>query len=115
MYGFSQSLTAFGVVCGIAAWFLFQKTASKLIQHLRANHAQIWEDLGRPKSDDPPLNALTNIKFRNYILQKEYRSSSDLFVNNMGALLRQRLLFSLFCLICAIAGVVLILLVTAIN
>lgn len=115
MNGFSQFLIAFGGLCGIAAWFLFQKTLYKFIQHLRRNHYQTWEDLGRPDIECPPHHAITNTKLRKYILQEEYASSTDLLVTNMGGLLKQRLLFSLFCLFCLIAGVVLMLITIAIK
>ena len=115
MYGFSQFLIAFGGACGIAAWFLFQKTLSRLVQHLETNHNQTWKNLDRPNVDSPPHSAITNIKLRQYILQKEYESSSDLFVKNMGGLLRQRLLFSLFCLVCLMAGTVLMFIPAAIK
>jgi hypothetical protein len=115
MYDLSQFLIAFGAVCGIVAWFLFQTTLSKLVPYLQTNHNQAWEDLDHPKVDIPPYSAIKNTKLRQYILQKEYAGSSDLFVKNMGGLLRQRLLFCLFCLACLIVGLILMLIAIAIK
>lgn len=115
MFDFSQYLIAFGAVCGIAAWFLFQTTLSKLVQYLQTNHNQIWEALDYPHADSPPYSAMRNTKLRQYILQKRYAGSSDLFVQNMGGLLRQRLLFSLFCLVCLIMGLILMLISISIK
>lgn len=109
MHGFSQFLIAFGVTCGIAAWFLFQKSLSKFVKHLQAEHYQTWQDLSHPDKESPPYNAITNPKLRQYILQKEYEGSSDFYVKSLGGLLRQRLLFSLFCLGCLIVGIFLML------
>jgi len=111
MYAFSQFLIAFGGVCGIAAWFLFHKTLPGLIRHLQGNHNQTWESLGRPNVDSSAYSAIMNSKLRQYILQKKYMSNADLFVTNIGGLLRQRLLFSLFCLICVIVGIIFMLIV----
>lgn len=115
MYALSQFLIAFGVVCGIAAWFLFHKALAGLIQHLQGSHNQVWESLGRPSIDSPAYSAILSSKLRQYILQKEYMTSADLFLKNIGALLRQRLLFSLFCLICLVAGIILMLALAAMN
>ena len=115
MFDFSQFLIAFGAVCGIATWFLFQKTLSKLVQYLQTNHNQVWEFFDHPNVDSPPYSAITNTKLRLYILQKEYAGSSDLFVQNMGGLLRQRLLFSLFCLVFLMTGLIVMMLAIAIK
>ena len=115
MYALSEFLIAFGGICGIAAWFLFHKALSGLIQHLQGSHNQIWVSLGRPKVDSPAYSAILNSKLRQYILEKEYMTSADLFVKNIGGLLRQRLLFSLFCFICLMAGIIFLLIMTAIK
>ena len=115
MFDFSQFLIAFGAVCGIAVWFLFQTTLAKFIQYIQTNHNLIWEVLGRPKVNSPPYRAIMNIKLRQYILQKEYAGNTDMFVQNMGALLRQRLLFSFFCLICLVTGLILMVIAIAID
>ena len=115
MYEFSQFFIAFGAVCGIAVWFLFQKTLSKLVQYLQTNHNQAWVNLDCPNVNSPPYHAITNTKLREYILQKEYADSHDQFVKNMGGLLRQRLFFSLFCLICLMAGLILMLIAVTIK
>lgn len=115
MFDFYQFLIAFGAVCGIATWFLFQTTLSKLVQYLQTNHNQIWEALDSPRVDSPPYSAMTNTKLRQYILQKKYEGNSDLFVENMGGLLRQRLLFVLFCLVCLIMGLILMLIAISIK
>lgn len=115
MHDFSQFLIAFGGTCGIAAWFLLKKTFSKLAQYLQTSHSQTWQYLGRPTVNSPPLSTVTNNKIRHYILNKEYDSSSDMFVKNMGSLIRQRLLFSLFCLACLIAGIILMIITTSIK
>ena len=115
MFDISQFLIAFGAVCGIAAWFLFQTTLSKFFQYLQTNHNQIMEALDYPHVESPPYSAIMNTKLRHYILQKKYAGSSDLFVQNMGGLLRQRLLFSLFCLVCLIMGLILMLISISIK
>ncbi len=115
MHGFSLFLIAFGGACGIAAWFLFQKTLSRLVQHLQRDHNQTWIDLGRPNVDSPAYSAISNTKLRQYILKKEYVGSTDLFVQDIGGLLRQRLLFCLFCLVCLIVGIVLMLMAITIE
>jgi hypothetical protein len=106
---------AFGFVFGIAAWFLLHKTLLIFVQHLQRAHNRVWEKLDRPNVDSPRHIAFTSVKLRQYILHKEYAVSSDLFVNNMGGLLRQRLLFCYFCLGCLIVGIGLMLIVTTIN
>lgn len=113
MLDFSQFLIAFGVACGIAAWYLFQNTLTKLIQHIQTSHKHVWSALGHPKVNDPSLRAISNIRLRRYILQKEYAKSPDFFVQNMGELLRQRLIFSLFCIACLIIGITLMLIAIA--
>ena len=115
MNDISQFLIAFGVVFGIATWFLLHKTLLIFVQYLQKDHNQVWENLDRPTVDSPRHIAFTSVKLRQYIFQKEYALSSDLFVNNMGGLLRQRLLFCYFCLGCLIVGISLMLIVTAIN
>ena len=115
MYNFSQFLIAFGAVCGIATWYLCQKTLSKLVQYLQINHNHIWETLDCPHVDSPPYSAMMNTKLRQYILQKKYAGGSDLFVQNMGGLLRQRLLFVLFCLVCLLMGLILMLIAISIK
>lgn len=109
MYVFSQYLIAFGAICGIAAWFLFQKSYLILIQHLENNHKHTWEYLDLQNVKSHPHNAIMNAKFRQYIINKKYEEDSDLFVKNMGRLIRQRLLFILLCLFCLISGLVLML------
>ena len=109
----AQFLMAFGIICGIAAWFLFQKSLSRFMQHLQTDHKQVWEHLGSPEINSPPHTAITNLRLRQYILRKEYMGSADLFVQNMGNLLRQRLLFSFFCLACLLAGIILFLILSA--
>jgi hypothetical protein len=109
MYVFSQYLIAFGAICGIAAWFLFQKSFHILIQHLENNHKHTWGYLGLQNVKSHPHNAIMNAKFRQYVINKKYEESSDLFVKNMGRLIRQRLLFILLCLFCLISGLVLML------
>ena len=109
-----QFLIAFGVVCGIAAWFLYQKTLSKFILHVQMDHRDLWQNLGSPDINSPPIRSIMNPDLRQYIWQKKYASNVDTFVVNMGNLLRQRLLFCLFCLICVAVGLVLLLVVNVI-
>lgn len=106
----SQFLMAFGAICGIAAWFLYQKTLSRLILHLRTDHYALWEALGSPDADSPPHSSMANSKLRRFILRKQYEGNADIFIKNMGSLLRQRLLFSFFCLACLTVGIILFLL-----
>lgn len=107
MNNLAQFLIAFGAVCGVAAWFLFQKALPGLVQRLQIDHTSVWEKIGRPDSKSPAHQAVINAKFRQYILGKEYLFSNDIFVREIGALLRQRLLFCLFCVVCMILGVLL--------
>ena len=109
MYAFSQYLIAFGVICGIAGWFLFQKSSLILIQHLENNHKHIWDNLDLQNLYNHPHKAIMNTRYRQYIINKKYEESPDLFVKNMGRLVRQRLLFILLCLFCLISGIVLML------
>ncbi len=107
MNNLAQFLIAFGAVCGIAAWFLFQKALPGLVQRLQTDHISMWEKIGCPDSKSPAYQAVINAKFRQYILGKEYSFSHDIFVKEIGALLRQRLLFCFFCVVCMSLGVLL--------
>lgn len=111
---FSQFLISFGIVFGIAAWFLLHKTLIIFVQHMHRNHNQLWQNLDCPNNDSPHHIAFTSVKLRQYILQKKYQLSSDLFLNDMGQLIRQRILFCIFCLGCLILGVALMLIVSVI-
>ena len=106
MHSFSQFLIAFGSIIGIATWYLFQNTLTSFISHMQRNHIHIWEELDCPEPKNPAYKSIFNPKLRRYIIQKEYSNSADIFFKDMGALLRQRLLFCLFCLACLFAGII---------
>ena len=115
MISISQFLIAFGVVCGIAAWFLYQKTLSRFILHIQTDHRELWQQLGSLDRNSPPVRSIMNPDLRQYIWRKKYVDNVDLFVVNMGSLLRQRLLFCLFCLTCLAGGIILLLVSNAIT
>ena len=50
---------------------------------------------------------MSNPQIRKFILNKEYEAYSDLFLKEIGDVVRQRLLFSVFCFICLITGLAL--------
>lgn len=101
---------AFGGTCGFATWFLYQKSLSKLILHISTNHKDLWANLGNPEENIPAYQSLFNTNLRQFISQKKYESNSDVFIKNQGSLVRQRLLFCIFCLVCLLIGLMLSLL-----
>lgn len=100
----SQFLIGFGVVFGIALLFFMRKTINLFLQHMQRNDHQLWQSLDSPNTDSSHHIAITNQRLRQYILQKKYLLSSDLFLKDMGALLRRRLVFFYFCLGCLLLG-----------
>jgi hypothetical protein len=105
----SQFLIGFGVVFGITTWFLLRKTMLMFFEYIQKNHNQLWQSLDSPNINSPHHIVLTNTRLRQYILQKQYATSSDFFLTDIARLIRQRLLFCYFCLICLVMGLFLIL------
>ena len=105
----AQFLIAFGVIFGLAGWYLYQKSLAKLIEHLKVNQRTTWEALGSPATNIDPVTSLQSDHLRNYITQQQYQSSEDVFVRKLGNVIRQKLLFCLFCLVCFLLGLILLL------
>lgn len=78
-----------------------------MIEHIKLNHYKIWLTLGCPIGKSPPDPFISNPQVRNFILKKEYGSYTDLFLKEIGDVVRQRLFFSVFCLLCLVVGIVL--------
>lgn len=110
MKDFSLFLMAFGTICGLAGWFLYQKSLAKLIQQIKASQNSLWTKLGSPNENILPYKSLLNTNLRQFIFQKKYETNDDVFVINQGSLVRQRLLFCMFCLVCLLLGLMLYLL-----
>ncbi len=109
MKDFSLFLIAFGGGCGLIGWFLYQKSLSKLIQHIRTSHNDLWSNLGSPEDNIVPYRSILNTNLREFIFQKKYETYSDFFINKQGDLVRYRILFCMFCLGCLLLGLVLFL------
>ena len=107
MKDFSLFLIAFGGIVGFAGWFLYQKSLARFIQQIKSSHHSLWVKLGSPDENIAAYHSLLNTNLRQYITQQHYKTCDDLFVNNQGNLIRQRLLFILFCLVCLVIGIVL--------
>lgn len=98
------ALGASGIFIG---WNLYQRTLSKMIEHIKINHYEIWLNLNCPMGKSPPDPLMSHPQMRKFILNKDYEAYSDLFLKEIGDVVRQRLLFSVFCFICLLAGIVL--------
>ena len=108
LFSITQFLIAFGLICGLAGWFLYQKSLARLIEYIKTNQKDIWEALDSPVVNIDPLSSLQNQKLRQFIFQKQYDSTNDIFVSKLGSVIRQKLLFCFFCLIVFIVGVILL-------
>ena len=107
MKEFYLLLAAFGASGTFISWFLYQRTLSRMIEHIKINHYEIWLNLKCPIGKSPPDPIMSNPQIRKFILNKEYEAYSDLFLKEIGDVVRQRLLFSVFCFICLITGLAL--------
>jgi hypothetical protein len=103
----SLLLIAFGASGAFVGWFLFQRSLKRMIEHIKVNHYEIWLNLDCPLGKSPPDPVLGNTKIRKFILKKEYGTYTDLFLKEIGDIVRLRLIFSAFCFICLIAGILL--------
>ncbi len=108
MQEYSLLLIAFGASGAFVGWFLYQRSLSRMIEHIKLNHYEIWLNLNCPIGKSPPDPVLNNPKVRKFILSKEYETYTDLFLKEVGDIVRLRLIFSIFCFICLIFGILLL-------
>lgn len=106
---YSLFLTAFGASGTFVGWFLYQRSLARMIEHIKINHYEIWLNLSCPIGKSPPDPFMGTPQVRKFILKREYRSYTDLFLKEIGDVVRLRLIFSIFCFICFMVGVVLLL------
>lgn len=107
MEEFSLLLTAFGAGGAYIGWFLYQRSLSRMIEHIKINHYEIWLNLKCPIGKSPPDPFMSYLEVREFVLKKEYETYTDLFLKEIGDVARQRLIFSVFCFMCLILGIVL--------
>ena len=107
MKEYSLLLIAFGASGTFVGWVLYQFSLAKLIEHIKINHYEIWLNLNCPIGKSPPDPFMSYPQVRRFILKKEYRSYTDLFLKEIGDVVRMRLIFSIFCFICLVVGIVL--------
>ena len=107
MQEYSLLLIAFGASGTFVGWFLYQRSLSRMIEHIKLNHYEIWLNLNCPIGKSPPDPILSSAKVRKFILSKEYATYTDLFLKEVGDVVRLRLIFSIFCFICLVFGVLL--------
>ncbi|MGI9227277.1 MAG: hypothetical protein ACR2PU_00655 [Gammaproteobacteria bacterium] len=107
MKEFYLLLTAFGASGTFIGWFLYQRSLSRMVGHIKVNHYEIWLNLNCPIGKSPPDPILNNLQVRKFIIKKEYGTYTDLFLKEIGDVVRQRLIFSVFCFICLVVGIVL--------
>lgn len=107
MKEYSLLLIGFGASCGFVGWFLYQRSLSRMIEHIKINHYEIWLNLSCPIGKSPPDPFISNPEVRNFIFRKQYLSYTDLFLKEIGDIVRLRLIFSIFCFICLVVGIVL--------
>ena len=108
MQEYSLLLIAFGACGTFVGWFLYQRSLSRMIEHIKLNHYEIWLNLNYPIGKRPPDPILSSSKVRKFILSKEYGAYTDLFLKEVGDVVRLRLIFSAFCFLCLLAGIVLL-------
>ena len=106
MQDYSLLLIAFGASGTFVGWFLFQRSLSRMIEHIKINHYEIWLNLDCPIGKSPPDPVLGSPKTRKFILSKEYGTYTDLFLKEIGDIVRLRLIFSIFCFICLVTGTI---------
>lgn len=107
MKDFYLLLAAFGASGTFISWFLYQRSLSRMIEHIKINHYEIWLNLKCPIGKSPPDPILSYPEVRKFILEKEYGTYTDLFLKEIGDVVRQRLIFSIFCFMCLLVGIVL--------
>ena len=107
MQEYSLLLIAFGASGTFVGWFLYQRSLSRMIEHIKLNHYEIWLNLNCPIGKSPPDPILSSAKVRKFILSKEYATYTDLFLKEVGDVVRLRLIFSVFCFICLVFGILL--------
>ena len=100
-------LIAFGASGTFVGWFLYQRSLSRMIEHIKLNHYEIWLNLSCPMGKSPPDRFLSSSKVRKFILSEEYATYTDLFLKEIGDVVRLRLIFSIFCFICLVFGILL--------
>ena len=105
MEEYSSLLIAFGTSGAFIGWFLFQRTLSKMIEHIKVNHYEVWLSLKCPIGKSPPDPIIASPEILKFIFNKEYEAYTDLFLKEIGDVARLRLIFSVFCLICLFIGI----------
>lgn len=100
-------LAAFGASGTFISWVLYQRTLSRMIEHIKINHYEIWLNLKCPIGKSPPDPIMSYPEVRKFIYKKEYATYTDLFLKEIGDVVRQRLIFSIFCFMCLVVGIVL--------
>ena len=98
-------LIAFGASGVFVGRYLYQRSLYRMIEHIKVNHYEIWLNLSCPIGRSPPDPILGNPKVRKFILNKEYETYTDLFLKEIGDVVRLRLIFSIFCFICLVIGI----------
>ena len=97
----------FGASGVFLGWFLYQRSLIRMIEHIKVNHYQIWLSLGCPIGKSPPDPFMSYPQVRDFIVKREYGSYTDLFLKEIGEVVRLRMIFCIFCLLCLVIGVVL--------
>jgi hypothetical protein len=98
-------IISFGATGTFLGWFLYQRSLARMIEHIKLNHYEIWLNLGCLIGKSPPDPFMGNPQLRNFIIKKDYASYTDLFLKEIGDVVKQRLLFSIFCLMCLATGI----------
>ncbi len=107
MKDISTLIIAFGASGAFLGWFLYQRSLIRMIEHIKVNHYEVWLNLGCPIGKSPPDPFMSYPQVRSFILNKEYDAYTDLFLKEIGDIVRLRLFFSVFCLLCLMIGIVL--------
>ena len=107
MKEFSLLLTAFGASGTFVGWVLYQRSLYRMIEHIKVNHYEIWLNLNCPIGKSPPDPILNHPQVRKFIINKVYGTYTDLFLKEIGDVVRLRFIFSVFCLLCLVVGIVL--------
>jgi len=107
MKDISTLIISIGASGAFLGWFLYQRSLIRMVEHIKVNHYQIWLNLGCPIGKTPPDPFMSYPQVRDFIIKREYGSYTDLFLKEIGEVVRLRLLFSVFCLLCLMIGIVL--------